>query len=556
MKRLFAGIFVALFALHLAASSVHASRVYADNTCETTATTGQDTVDLGGASGDYLPFVTQVASGSTIPYNLTSGDGKVETGIGVFTDASPDTITRTNVISSDGVGTKLTLVSPSVICLGFISAWTQPNLGTSDTPTFAGIAASSNDSGALGASGTAFSDLFLASGGVINWNAGDVTITHSTNALAFGGASSGYSFDAVVKASANDAAALGSATVSWSDLFLASGGVINWNNGAYTLTQSGSDLTASGNFSVGTSNKITTGTVELGAASDTTVSRLAAARAGIEGAPIGLYTFASSAPSSPQVGDVWVDSTTSIAYRYINDGDSSQWVQQPGNSVNTSTVKVQVFTASGTYTPTAGMKTTVIECVGGGGAGGGASGAVGFILAGQGGGGGAYARTYVTAAQVGASQTVTIGAGGTPGSAGANAGGAGGDTSVGSLCVGKGGAGGGYVTNAVIASVTNGGSASSSTGDVKIDGSDGVAGWDALASGEDHRPTSIGGASYFGGATAFMLNAGTKTAGTAGKNYGGGGTGGFTYGTTGGSTVAGAAGANGLVVVTEYLTGP
>ena len=49
------------------------------------------------------------------------------------------------------------------------------------------VLAPSNDSGAIGASGTAFSDLFLASGGVINWHSGDVTITHSANALAFAG---------------------------------------------------------------------------------------------------------------------------------------------------------------------------------------------------------------------------------------------------------------------------------------------------------------------------------------------------------------------------------
>jgi len=43
---------------------------------------------------------------------------------------------------------------------------------------------------------TTFEDLFLASGGVINWDAGDVTITHSANALAFAGGT--YSFDDTV----------------------------------------------------------------------------------------------------------------------------------------------------------------------------------------------------------------------------------------------------------------------------------------------------------------------------------------------------------------------
>jgi hypothetical protein len=45
--------------------------------------------------------------------------------------------------------------------------------------------------------------------------------------------------------STNDAAALGSTTKAWSDLFLASGAVLNFNNGNYTLTHSSGKLTAS-----------------------------------------------------------------------------------------------------------------------------------------------------------------------------------------------------------------------------------------------------------------------------------------------------------------------
>jgi len=54
-----------------------------------------------------------------------------------------------------------------------------------------------------------FSDIFLASGGVINWNNGDVTITHSANALAFAGTTAaginGYSFDMAAGAIASEA---------------------------------------------------------------------------------------------------------------------------------------------------------------------------------------------------------------------------------------------------------------------------------------------------------------------------------------------------------------
>ena len=44
-----------------------------------------------------------------------------------------------------------------------------------------------DDGGSLGISGTAWSDLYLASGAVIDWAAGDVTLTHSAGVLAFGG---------------------------------------------------------------------------------------------------------------------------------------------------------------------------------------------------------------------------------------------------------------------------------------------------------------------------------------------------------------------------------
>lgn len=111
--------------------------------------------------------------------------------------------------------------------------------GASSGYTFdAVIKPSANDAAALGVSGTAWSDAFFASGAVIDFNAGDVTITHSANLLAFGGASSGYTFDAVVKASSNDGAALGASGTGWSDLFLAAGAVINFNAGNATITHS------------------------------------------------------------------------------------------------------------------------------------------------------------------------------------------------------------------------------------------------------------------------------------------------------------------------------
>jgi hypothetical protein len=49
---------------------------------------------------------------------------------------------------------------------------------------------SANDGAALGVSGTAWSDIFLASGAVLNFNASNYTVTHSAGSLAFSGGAS------------------------------------------------------------------------------------------------------------------------------------------------------------------------------------------------------------------------------------------------------------------------------------------------------------------------------------------------------------------------------
>ena len=60
--------------------------------------------------------------------------------------------------------------------------------GTADVVvTASNLAPASNDGSAIGVSGTAWSDLFLASGAVVNFNAGDVTLTHSSNTLTVAG---------------------------------------------------------------------------------------------------------------------------------------------------------------------------------------------------------------------------------------------------------------------------------------------------------------------------------------------------------------------------------
>jgi hypothetical protein len=190
---------------------------------------------------------------------------------------------------------------------------------------------------------------------------------------------------------------------------------------------------------------------------------------------------------------------------------------------------IQVITATGTYTAPAGLRLAMVEIVGGGGGGSGAAAAD----RGNGGAGGGYSKKLILAATIGASQSVTIGAGGAGGAAGANVGIAGGTTSFGALFSATGGAGG-----------VNGGSAGSgalggigSGGDINLRGNSG--GISALIF------STAGGNSMLGSGGGQVVSA----AGQSGNVYGGGGGGADGSGAT---ARAGGAGAAGVAIVTEF----
>lgn len=243
-----------------------------------------------------------------------------------------------------------------------------------------------NDAAALGTTALMWSDLFLASGSVINWNNGDLLLTHSSNQIVLTGGNfsvsgntvSAAAFSAQASAnlltltnttdnasvqigilqgdratitandeaylslklsdsvgtqtefaritwaaptvtdasetgrldfsvmtsgtlakelqlsgadlspSSNDGLSLGTTSLQFSDLFLAEGAVINWDNSDATITQTNNDITIAGitTFGVGTSTAVTLGTIELGAASDTTIARVSAGVVSIEGVNI------------------------------------------------------------------------------------------------------------------------------------------------------------------------------------------------------------------------------------------------------------------------------
>lgn len=227
------------------------------------------------------------------------------------------------------------------------------------------------------------------------------------------------------------------------------------------------------------------------------------------------------------------------------------------------TVTKQVFTASGTYTPSSNMVYAIIECVGGGGGGGSATVAAATTgqYGGGGGGAGAYSRLYASAATIGASQTVTIGAAGSGGAAGSNNGTAGGTTSVGTLCTAPGGSGGSF--SSIVSFGRGGAGGVAGTGDVAATGGGSGTGPYATTSPNTNSfmQSGFGGTSPFGGGGNGKLDGtggGGATNGDAGTGKGSGGSGGIVQSQNTSNAVlnaAGGSGTAGIVIITEFTIG-
>ena len=150
---------------------------------------------------------------------------------------------------------------------------------------FARFALSTTISYAIGVDNSVAGDPFkisTAASGTAALGTGDIFTLTSAGALTLASSVTSTS----VLATSNDVGALGASGTAWSDLFLASGGVINWNAGNATLTHSAGLLTSNVPISLGTSNALTSGTIELGHASDTTIARVSAGVISVEGVTI------------------------------------------------------------------------------------------------------------------------------------------------------------------------------------------------------------------------------------------------------------------------------
>ena len=72
-----------------------------DRVKETTTTTGTGTINLAGAATNFETFVAGIGDGNTVYYAIVHQDqAEFEVGLGTVTDATPDTLSRTTILSS------------------------------------------------------------------------------------------------------------------------------------------------------------------------------------------------------------------------------------------------------------------------------------------------------------------------------------------------------------------------------------------------------------------------------------------------------------------------
>ena len=217
-------------------------------------------------------------------------------------------------------------------------------------------------------------------------------------------------------------------------------------------------------------------------------------------------------------------------------------------AVNPACVGVRVFTAGGTYTPTAGTRSQIVQGVAAGGGGGGASFSVASNAAVGGGGanGGYFLRRYAIVAGVGTG-TVAVG---TAGTAGANTGGTGGTggnttfTDGTTLCTANGGLGGVGQTFGTGLALVLGGAAPAVSTNGTVNGAAAHGGYATRLSGTV-AASGAGGSGGFGAGGNSRITQGN---GNNGTGFGSGGAGACALS----ASVTGGVGTGGLVLIWEF----
>ena len=254
-----------------------------------TATTGTgSTIALGAAVAGYLTFALAGAvNGDVIAYAISDGANS-ESGTITYSSTGPQLTGRTPVNSTNGnaaialSGTAqvfITAMKEDIANLREANTFTAAmtlnaaltyggvtlsnavtgtgNMVLSANPTFTGTvnAAGLNLSGGLGMN---FNNASIEIGLVgtsnvpfIDWHSSAFSNDYDVRLQATGGTSTNATgtllVDGVVfRCAGNDQATLGISGTAWADLFLASGGTINWAASNTILTQSSNTLTLSG----------------------------------------------------------------------------------------------------------------------------------------------------------------------------------------------------------------------------------------------------------------------------------------------------------------------
>ena len=174
-----------------------------DRVKETTTTTGQGTISLGGAATGFETFVTGVGDTNTTYYIIVhESDGTWEIGIGTIGDASPDTLARTTVIdTSAGNTTKINFAAgnKTVFCT---------------LPASKAVVLDADGDVTLGANLDVGGNLTVT--GLSTLNGGTLTLGDAdTDNIVFGG-----EIDSDIIPDDDGTFDLGSASKEWQDLFI------------------------------------------------------------------------------------------------------------------------------------------------------------------------------------------------------------------------------------------------------------------------------------------------------------------------------------------------
>ncbi len=214
---------------------------------------------------------------------------------------------------------------------------------------------------------------------------------------------------------------------------------------------------------------------------------------------------------------------------------------------------IQVITASGNYTPTAGTTKAVVVLIGGGGGGGGCNPNTNANFAACAGGGGAGGHCVAFINNVAGPYACTVGAGGAAGSNAPGNGGVGGTTTLinGITYTANGGNGGGLCANNNGVQGAGGAGGTAVNGLINTQGASGGSGqfFYVAGTGFCQAGSGFGASTEFGsGGVAPVSRA--NAPGIAGAGFGSGGSGGMGVANPG--AVGGGAGAPGVIIVYEY----